>query len=158
MKGNSQRIYTRFLGKYGGLSLYDIYFEKIYSIDYEEIIFVKGYWYALIFNPDQTDVTSTDHEYFCIHDDLFDRILETEQNSDILLKVIHKEPSFYQSMKIVQIQDPSLEVGHKWLHLVIRSRGNGRRPLWLFPETDWKFQADCCESITKGNWSTKAYY
>ena len=38
------------------------------------------------------DGTSTDHECFCIHDDLFDRILETDQNSDIILKVIHKEP------------------------------------------------------------------
>ena len=28
---------------------------------------------------------------FCIHDDLFDRILETEQDSDITLNVIHIE-------------------------------------------------------------------
>ena len=44
------------------------------------------------FNIDHLDGTSTDHEYFCIHDDLFDRILETDQNSDIILKVIHQEP------------------------------------------------------------------
>ena len=30
------------MAKYGGLSLYDIYFEKICSIDDEDIHFVKG--------------------------------------------------------------------------------------------------------------------
>ena len=33
MKKYDQRSRTRFLGKYGGLSLYDIYMENIYSID-----------------------------------------------------------------------------------------------------------------------------
>ena len=94
MKKNYQRIRTHFLAKYGGLSLYDISFEKRYYIDDKGIHFVKGYGYALIGDPDHPDETSTDHEYFCIHDDLFDRILETDQNSDIILKVIHKEPSF----------------------------------------------------------------
>ena len=92
MKKNYQRTCTRFLSKYGVLSLYDIDCRDRYSIDDEEIYFVKGYEHALIGNPDQSDVTSTDHEYFCIHDDLFNRILETDQNSDIILKVINKEP------------------------------------------------------------------
>ena len=39
MKKNDQRTCTRFLEKYGGLSLNDIDFEKIYSIDYEDIHF-----------------------------------------------------------------------------------------------------------------------
>ena len=56
----------------------------------KEINFVKGYRYDLIGNLDHPYCTSTDHEYFCIHDDLFDRILETDQNSDIILKVVHK--------------------------------------------------------------------
>ena len=77
MKKNYQRNRTRFLEKYGGLSLYSIDFGKIYFIDDEYIHFVKGDEYALIGNPDYPDGTSTDHEYFCIHDDLFDRILET---------------------------------------------------------------------------------
>ena len=94
MKKDDQRYRTRFLAKYGGLSLYDIDTEKRYSIDDKEIHFVKGDGYALIGNPDHPDGTSTDHEYFCIHDDLFNRILETYQNSDIILKVIHKDPSF----------------------------------------------------------------
>ena len=80
--------------KYGRLSLYDIDFEKRYSIDDEYIHFVKGDRYALIYNPYHPDGTSTDHEYFIIYDDLFDRILKTEQNSDIILKVIQKEPPF----------------------------------------------------------------
>ena len=85
---------THFLVKYEGLSLYDIDMEKRYSIDDKEIHFVNWYGYALIVNPDHPDGTSTDHEYFCIHDGLFDRVLETDQNYDIKLKKIHKEPSF----------------------------------------------------------------
>ena len=60
---------TRFLAKYGGLYLYDIDMEKRYSIDDKEIHVVKGYGYTLIGNPDHSDGTSTDHEYYCIHDD-----------------------------------------------------------------------------------------
>ena len=91
MKKYDQRYCTRFLAKYGVLSIYDIDMEKSYSIDDKEIHFIKGYIYALIANPDHPDVTSTDHEYFCILDDFFDRILETDQDYDITLKVIHKE-------------------------------------------------------------------
>ena len=94
MKKNDQRPRTRFLEKYGGISLYDIDTEKRYSIDDKGIQFVKGYRYALIGYPDHPDGTSTHHECFCIHDDLFDIILENDHNSDIILKVIHKEPSF----------------------------------------------------------------
>ena len=94
MKKNDQINCTHFLEKYGGLSVYDIDFEERYFNIVEDIHFVKGCGYALIGNSDQPDGTSTDHEYFCIHDDLFDRILKTDHNSDIVLKVIHKEPSF----------------------------------------------------------------
>ena len=61
--------------KYGGLSFYDIDMEKIYFIDDKETNFVKVDKYALIGNPYHSDGTSTDHEYYCIHDDLFDKIL-----------------------------------------------------------------------------------
>ena len=64
MKINYQRTCTRFLEKYCGLSLYDINYEKKYFIDDEYINFWKGDVYALIGNPDNPDVTSTDHEYF----------------------------------------------------------------------------------------------
>ena len=83
------RSRTCFLAKYGGLSLNDIYMEKRYSIDNKEIHFVKKYGYAFIDNPYHPDGTSTDHEYFCIHDDLFDIIFKTDKNSDITLKVRH---------------------------------------------------------------------
>ena len=73
------------MAKYGVISLYDIDFGKRYSIDDEDIHFVKGYGYSLIDNPGYPDGNSTDYEYFCICDDLFDRILETDQNSDIIL-------------------------------------------------------------------------
>ena len=82
------------LAKYGGLSLYDISFGNIYSFCDKDIQFVNRYVYSLIGNPDHPDGTSTNHEYFFICDDLFDRVLETDHNSDIILKVIHKEPSF----------------------------------------------------------------
>ena len=91
-KKNHPRTCTRLLEKYGGLYLYDIDMEKRYFNDDKGIHFVKGYGYALIGNPDHPYVTATDHEYFCIHDYLFDRILETDHNSDIVLKVINKEP------------------------------------------------------------------
>ena len=93
MKKDYQRNCTFFLDKYGRLSLYDIGFEKRYSIDDEDIHFVNGYGYYLIGNPEHPDGTSTDHD-FSFHDDLFEIILETDQNSDIILKVIHKEASF----------------------------------------------------------------
>ena len=80
---NHQITFTRFLEKYGGLFIYDIGFEKIYSIDDEDIQFVKGYGYDLIGNPKNPDGTSNDHEYIFICDDLFDITLENDQNSDI---------------------------------------------------------------------------
>ena len=61
MKKNDQRTRTCFLAKYVGLRLYDIDFEKIYSIGDEEIHFVKCYVYDLISNPDHPDGTSTYH-------------------------------------------------------------------------------------------------
>ena len=90
MKKDDQRYRACFLAKYGGLSLYDIATEKRYSIDEKEIHFVKGEGYALIGNPDFLYGSSTDHEYFCIHEDLFDRILATDQDSDISLNIIHR--------------------------------------------------------------------
>ena len=81
------------MANYGVLSLYDIDTEKRYSIDEKEIHFLKGDGYALIGNLDFPDGSSTDLEYFCIHEDLFDRILGTEQDSDITSNLIHRETS-----------------------------------------------------------------
>ena len=79
------------LGRYRGLSLYDVDFEKRYSIDDKDINFVKEDGYVLIGYLDHPYRTSNDREYFFICGDLFDRILETYQNSYIALKMIHKE-------------------------------------------------------------------
>ena len=94
MQTNEQRSHTSFLVEYDGISLYDIDLDKIYKFDYEYIFFVNKDWYALIGNPDHPHGTSTYHEYFIIHDDLFDRILETDQNTDISLKVAPKDVLF----------------------------------------------------------------
>ena len=93
MKKDDQIYCTCFLDNYGWLSLYDIDMENRYSIYDKEIYFVKGDKYALLGNLDHPDGSSIDHEYFCIHDDFFDRILETGQDSDITLNVIHKVTS-----------------------------------------------------------------
>ena len=78
MKKNDQQTHTCILAKYGGLSIYDIDFGKSYFIDDEENYFVNTYGYALIGNPYHPDITSPDHKYFCIHDDFFNIILETD--------------------------------------------------------------------------------
>ena len=105
MKKSDHITRTGSFAKYGGLSLYYIDFGKRYSIDDEDIHFVKGYGYSLIFNPDHPDVTSIDHEYFCIHDELFDRILETDHTYNIILRLIKKEPTFssinYNSIDLI---------------------------------------------------------
>ena len=93
-KKDNQIYRTCFLAKYEGLYLYDINTEKRYSIDEKEMHFVKGEGYALIGNPDFPYGSSTDHEYFGIHEDLFDRILATDHDSDISLNLVHRETSF----------------------------------------------------------------
>ena len=80
MKTHDQRTRTIFLEIYRGLSLYDIYFQRRYSIDDEYTKVLKGYGYDIIGNPDNPYGTSTDHEYFFIYEELFDTILETEHN------------------------------------------------------------------------------
>ena len=78
------------MSKYGVISLYDVGLKKRYNIDHEGILFVKRQGYDLIVNPDHTYGTSTDHEYFLIHDDLFGIILATDRNIDIALKITPK--------------------------------------------------------------------
>ena len=65
------KILHSFLEKYDGLFLYDIYINKIYIIDDEDIQFVNKYGYSLIGNPDHPDGTSNSHEYFLIYDVFF---------------------------------------------------------------------------------------
>ena len=79
--------------RYDGLYLCYIDLKKIYKIDHEDIRFVNKYGYALIGDPDKSDGTSMDQEYFYIRDDSFDIILEIDQNGNILLKIIPQKVS-----------------------------------------------------------------
>ena len=74
IKNKSQVLKTIFLAKYGSLALYDEYLEKIFIMNHEQLQFDKTDGWALIRIPKKEDGTLYDHEYFCIHGDLFDRI------------------------------------------------------------------------------------
>ena len=49
-------------------------------MDHEQLQFDKTDGWTLIGIPEKEDGTLSDHEYFCIHDDLFDRIKSTHQD------------------------------------------------------------------------------
>ena len=63
-----------FIEKYGSLALYDEDMKKIFIIDHKKLQFDKNYGWTLIGIPEKPDGTLSNNEYFCIHDDLFDRI------------------------------------------------------------------------------------
>ena len=63
---------TMFLTKYDSLDLYDEYVKKISIIDHEELHLDINYGWTLIGITDEPNCSMTNHEYFCIHDDLFD--------------------------------------------------------------------------------------
>ena len=94
VKEHDQIFCTSFLEKYCCLSINDIDVERRYYLGDEDIKFIKKYGQDLFDNPDNPDGTSTDHEYFLIHDDLFDIDLATDHNSDIVLNVINTDVSF----------------------------------------------------------------
>ena len=79
--------------KYGSLALYDEYPEKIFIIDHEQLEFDKNSWWTLTGISEKPDGNLPDHEYFCIHDDLFDRIKSTHQDRNIMWKFISNEPN-----------------------------------------------------------------
>ena len=74
IKNKSQLSCTLFLAKYGSLSLYDEVLEKIFFIDHEQLQFDKNYGWTLIGITEKPGETLVDHEYFCIHNDIFYRI------------------------------------------------------------------------------------
>ena len=61
--------------------------------EHEQLQFDKTDGWTLIGIPEKEDGAFSDHEYFCIHDDLFDRIQWTYQYINILLMVISNEPN-----------------------------------------------------------------
>ena len=64
-----QRYSANFTAKYGSLDLYDEDMKNTHNIDNEDIHYVKKEGMYLIGIPDEIDNTSTDHEYFSIHDE-----------------------------------------------------------------------------------------
>ena len=91
IKNKRQVSKTMFLAKYGSLALYDVDLEKRFIIDHEQLKFDKTDGWALIGLPEKEDGTLSDHEYFCIHDDLFDRIKSTHQDQSFLWKFSYNE-------------------------------------------------------------------
>ena len=67
--------------------------KKIFIIDHEQLEFNKNSGGTLIGIPEKPDGTLSDHEYFCIHDDIFDRIQSTRQDRNILWRFISNEPN-----------------------------------------------------------------
>ena len=69
-----------FIEKYGSLDLYDKFLEKIFIINQEQLQFDKNAGWTLIGIPEKHDGTLSDHECFCIHNDIFGRIQSTDRN------------------------------------------------------------------------------
>ena len=65
------------------MALYDEFLKKIFIIDNEQLKFDKTGGWDLIGLPEKEYGTLYDHEYFCIHDDLFDRNQSTHQDRNI---------------------------------------------------------------------------
>ena len=80
-----------FLAKYGSLDLYDEYQKKRFIIDHKQLEFDKMDGWNLIGIPEKEDGTLSDHEYICIHDDMFDRIKSTHQDHFFLWNFSYNE-------------------------------------------------------------------
>ena len=80
IKKKSQVSKATFLAKCGSLVLYDEDLRKIIFVDHEQLQFDKTVELTLIGIPEKEDGTLSNHEYFCIHDDRFDRIQSSHQD------------------------------------------------------------------------------
>ena len=86
-----------FLAKYGSLAIYDEDTEKIFIIDHAKLELNKNAGWTLIGIPEKPDGNLSDYEYLCIHDDLFDRILSTHQNRNVIWRFIANKPNENES-------------------------------------------------------------
>ena len=110
IKNKSQVSCNMFFAKYGSLALYDEYLEKIFIIDHERLKFDKNARWNLIGIPDKPDGNFSDREYFCIHDDLFDRIQSTHQDRNNTWKFISNEPNENESQsEATEIYDAKIQ-------------------------------------------------
>ena len=119
-----------FLSKYGTLSLYDEYQKKISTNDHEQLEFNKNYGWNLIGTPEKSDGNFSDHEYFCIHDDLFGRIQSNNQDRNIICKFISNEPNENESQsEATEIHDDRIQnkkrITEKYIQpsILFRERG-----------------------------------
>ena len=60
-------------------------------IDHKQLLFDKTDGWTLIGIPEKEDGSLSDLEYFCMHDDLFDRIQSTHQDQMFLWKFSFNE-------------------------------------------------------------------
>ena len=98
------------LAKYGSVDMYDWDLEKIFIIDHEQLKFDKNNGLTLIVIPEKPDGSVLDHEYFCIHDDLFDRIKSSHQDRNITLKFISNERNENESQwGVTEICDDTIQ-------------------------------------------------
>ena len=97
IKNKSQVSKSIFIEKYGSLALYDEDLKKIIIIDHDILELNKTDGCTLIGIPEKENGTLSDHEYFLIHDDIFDIIQSTHQDRNILWKFISNEPNENES-------------------------------------------------------------
>ena len=91
IKNKSQVSKTMFPSKSRSLDLYDEDLEKRFIIDHEQLEFDKTDGWTLIGIPENEYGSLSDHDYFCIHDDLFDRTKSTHQDQIFLWKFSFNE-------------------------------------------------------------------
>ena len=65
--------------------------DKRFIIDHEQLQLDKNAGWTLIGISEKPNGTLSDHEYFCIHDDIFDRIQSTHQKINIMWRFISNE-------------------------------------------------------------------
>ena len=80
IKNKSQLLCTLFLKNYVSLAMYDEDLEKIFIIEHKQLQFDKNCGWNLIGITEKPDRYLLDHDYFCIHGDIFDRIQSTHQD------------------------------------------------------------------------------
>ena len=67
--------------------------ENFFIIDHEQLQFDKSSVWNLIEIHDKPDGSLLDHNYFCIHDGVFDINQSNHQDKNIILKFISNEPN-----------------------------------------------------------------
>ena len=83
IKNKSQVSKAMFLAKYSSLALYDEEQNKRFIIDHEKLQFNNTDGWTLIGIPEKEYGSLSDREYFCIHNDLFDRIQSTHKDRNV---------------------------------------------------------------------------